>query len=101
MHGVNWEASATHVMPAFEQWLLQRDESEIYQLFQETRCASEEAFIPAPLQRARIWPRARAFVETLPLGPYSRREYQKLCSAEQFTALSDRYMYKHAPQLYQ
>lgn len=88
-------------MPAFEQWLVQRDESAIYRLFKETRCAREEAFIPPALQRARIWPRAKAFAETLPLGPYSRREYQKLCSAEHFTALSDRYMYRHAPRLYQ
>ncbi|HEU5378103.1 MAG TPA: hypothetical protein VFV38_21990 [Ktedonobacteraceae bacterium] len=101
VHGFNWETYAEHIMPAFEQWLIQRDESAIYKLFKETRCAREEIFIPAPLQRARIWPRAKAFAATLPLGPYSRREYQKLCSAEHFTLLSDRYMYKHAPQLYQ
>ncbi len=101
VHGFNWEAYSEHIMPAFEHWLIQRDESEIYRLFKETRCAREEAFIPAPLQRARIWPRAKAFADTLPLGPYSRREYLKLCSADQFTSLSDRYMYKHAPQLYQ
>lgn len=101
VHGFNWEAYAEHIMPAFERWLLHRDEGEIYHLFRETRCAREEAFIPAPLQRARIWPRAKVFAETLPLGPYSRREYQKLCSAEQFTSLSDSYMYRHAPQLYQ
>ncbi len=101
VHGFDWTAYAQHVMPAFEQWLVQRDEGAIYRLFKETRCAREEAFIPPALQRARIWPRARTFAETLPLGPYSRREYQKLCSAEHFTALSDRYMYRHAPQLYQ
>lgn len=101
VHGFDWQAYTQHIMPAFGQWLIQRDESAIYRLFKETRCAREEAFMPAPLQRARIWPRARAFAETLPLGPYSRREYQKLCSAEHFTPLSDRYMYRHAPQLYQ
>ncbi len=101
VHGFDWTAYAEHVMPAFEQWLVRRDESAIYRLFKETRCAREEAFIPPALQRARIWPRAKAFAETLPLGPYSRREYQKLCSAEHFTALSDRYMYRHAPRLYQ
>jgi hypothetical protein len=53
------------------------------------------------VQRLRVWPRARAFAKTLPRGPYSRREYHKLCSAEHFTALSDRYLYRHAPQLYQ
>jgi len=101
VHGFDWTAYSEHIMPAFEQWFVQRDESAIYRFFKETRCAREEAFIPAALQRARIWPRAQAFAETLPLGPYSRREYQKLCSAEHYTALSDRYMYKHAPQLYQ
>ena len=101
VHGFDWTAYAEHVMPAFEQWLIERNEAAVYRLFKETRCAREETFIPPALQRARIWPRARAFAETLPLGPYSRREYQKLCSAEHFTALSDRYMYRHAPQLYQ
>lgn len=101
VHGFDWTVYAERIMPAFEQWLLQRDADALYRLFNETRCAREEAFIPAPLQRARIWPRAEAFAETLPLGPYSRREYQKLCSAEHFTALSDRYMYRHPPQLYQ
>ncbi|HET8846270.1 MAG TPA: hypothetical protein VFN35_32715 [Ktedonobacteraceae bacterium] len=101
VHGFDWGVYTERIMPAFEQWLIQRDEEIIYRLFKETRCAREESFIPAPLQRSRIWPRAKAFAETLPLGPYSRREYQKLCSAEHFTALSDRYMYKHAPQLYQ
>lgn len=101
VHGFDWEAYAQHVMPAFEQWLVRRDESAIYTLFKETRCAREEAFIPPALQRARLWPRAKAFAETLPLGPYSRREYQKLCSAEHFTAVSDRYMHRHPPQLYQ
>ena len=101
VHGFDWMAYAEHIMPAFEQWLIQRDEQAISQLFKETRCAREEAFMPAALQRARIWPRAQTFAETLPLGPYSRREYQKLCSADHFTAVSDRYMYRHAPQLYQ
>lgn len=101
VHGFDWVVYAEHVMPAFEQWLVQRDEGAAYQLFKETRCAREEAFVPPALQRARIWPRAKAFAETLPLGPYSRREYQKICSAEHFTALSDRSMHRHAPQLYQ
>lgn len=100
VHGFDWEAYAKHIMPAFEQWLIQRDDSEVYRLFKETRCAREEALMPAPLQHARLWLRAKSFADTLPRGPYSRREYQKLCSADQFTSLSDRYMYKHAPQLY-
>lgn len=101
VHGFDWMTYADHIMPAFEQWLVQRDERTIFRLFKETRCAREEAFMPAALQRARIWPRAQLFAETLPLGPYSRREYQKLCSADHFTAVSDCYMYRHAPQLYQ
>ncbi|HVU65772.1 MAG TPA: hypothetical protein VHD63_01525 [Ktedonobacteraceae bacterium] len=101
VHGFDWTAYAEHIMPAFEHWLVQRDEKAIFRLFKETRCAREEAFMPAALQRARIWPRAQLFAETLPRGPYSKREYQKLCSAEHFTAVSDSYMYRHAPQLYQ
>lgn len=101
VHGFDWTVYTDRIMPAFEQWFLQKEEEVLYQLFKGTRCAREETFLPAQLQRARIWPRARAFAETLPLGPYSRREYQKLCSAEHFTAVSDRYLYKHAPQLYQ
>jgi hypothetical protein len=100
LHGFDWAAYTEHIMPAFGAWFVQREESTIYRLFKETRCAREEEFVPDVLLPARIWTRARVFVETLPLGPYSRREYQRLCSAEQFTALSDRYVYKHVPQLY-
>jgi hypothetical protein len=88
-------------MPAFEEWLIEGDENAVQQLFEQTRCAFEERFLPETVQRLRVWPRARAFAKTLPRGPYSRREYHKLCSAEHFTALSDRYLYRHAPQLYQ
>lgn len=101
MHGFDWSAYSERVMPAFERWFIQRDEGAVYELFKETRCAHEEAFVPPPLQLARVWPRAIAFAETLPLGPYSRREYEKLCSAEQFTLLNDRFVYKHLPRLYQ
>src|SRR5579863_287081 len=101
LHAFNWEVYAERVMPAFEEWLIEGDESAAQQLFEQTRCAFEERFLPETVQRLRVWPRARAFAQTLPRGPYSRREYAKLCSAEHFTALSDRYLYKHAPQLYQ
>lgn len=101
VHGFDWAIYAERVMPAFAQWLLSNDESAIYPFFTNTRCARDEAFLPAAMQRARLWPRARSFVEMLPRGPYSQREYQKLCSAESFTAISDRYMYRHPPQLYQ
>ncbi|HLL80590.1 MAG TPA: hypothetical protein VFA41_15365 [Ktedonobacteraceae bacterium] len=101
VHGFDWETYEERVMPAFAQWLIEGDSTFAQQLFEVTRCAEEERYLPDPMQRLRVWPRARAFVETLPRGPYSRREYQKLCSAGHFTALSDRYVYKHAPQLYQ
>ena len=101
LHAFNWEVYAERVMPAFEEWLIEDDENAALQLFEQTRCAFEERFLPETVQRLRVWPRARAFAKTLPRGPYSRREYHKLCSAEHFTALSDRYLYRHAPQLYQ
>lgn len=101
LHALNWDVYAERVMPAFEDWLIEGDETGAQELFEQTRCAFEERFLPETVQRLRVWPRARAFAQTLPRGPYSRREYHKLCSAEHFTALSDRYLYKHAPQLYQ
>lgn len=88
-------------MPAFAQWFLEGSELALLTLFEKTRCAYEEQFLPDPMQRLRVWPRARAFMQTLPRGPYSRREYQKLCNPLQYTALSDRYLYRHTPQLYQ
>ena len=51
IHGFDWAIYAERIMPAFGQWLIQRDEDALYRLFKETRCAREEAFIPAPLQR--------------------------------------------------
>ena len=101
VHGFDWAVYAERVMPAFARWLIDKDETAIYQLFERTRCALEEQFLPEPMQRLRVWPRARAFVDTLPRGPHSRREYIKLCSAEEFTILGDHYLHHHAPHLYQ
>ena len=101
VHGFDWVVYAERVMPAFGQWLLDGHEQDIRELYEQTRCAYEEQFLPEAMQRLRVWPRARAFLQTLPHGPYSRREYSKLCSAQQYTALSDRFLYRHAPQLYQ
>jgi len=101
LHGFDWDVYEERVMPAFSQWLLDSDERAIKELYEQTRCAYEEQFLPAAMQRLRVWPRAQAFLQTLPRGPYSRREYQKLCSPQQYTAMSDRYLYKHTPQLYQ
>lgn len=101
LHGFDWDIYSEQVMPAFAQWFLESSELALLTLFEKTRCAYEEQFLPDPMQRLRVWPRARAFMQTLPRGPYSRREYQKLCNPLQYTALSDRYLYRHTPQLYQ
>ena len=101
VHGFDWAVYAERVMPAFGRWLIDKDETTIYQLFERTRCALEEQFLPDVMQRLRVWPRAKAFVDTLPRGPHSREEYAKLCSAEQFTILGDHYLHHHAPRLYQ
>src|SRR5580700_10860569 len=95
IHGFDWHVYAKQVMPAFARWFLERDETAIYQLFAQTRCAREEEFLPAPMQRMRVWLRAKEFVDSLPRGPHSRKEYTKLCSVEQFTALSDRYLHQY------
>jgi len=101
LHGFDWELYSEQVMPAFAQWFLEGNELALLTLFEKTRCAYEEKFLPDLMQRLCVWPRARAFMQTLPRGPYSRREYQKLCNPLQYTALSDRYLYRHPPQLYQ
>jgi hypothetical protein len=101
IHGFDWESYTGQIMPAFAQWLLENDERPLLALFEKTRCAYEEQFLPDPMQRLRVWPRARAFIQTLPRGPYSRKEYQKLCSPLQYTVLSDRYLFRNPPQLYQ
>jgi hypothetical protein len=88
-------------MPAFARWLIDGDETAIYQLYEQTRSAREERFLPPALASSCNWPRARAFVKQLPRGAHTRREYRILCVAEQFTKLSDRYSHRHPPQLYQ
>src|SRR5579871_5709800 len=101
IYGFNWNAYTKRVMPAFAHWLIDGNEQEVYKLFEQTRCAREERFTPSAVQKLLTWPRAQAFVRQLPKGFYTHREYQKLCSAEQFTALSDSYAFRHPPQLYQ
>ncbi len=101
LHGFDWTTYAEQVMPAFGRWFIQRDESAIHELFMKTRCALEERYLPAPMQKLRTWLRAKDFVDGLPRGPHSRKEYAKLCSAEEFTAFSDRYFHHYAPHLYQ
>ena len=101
VHGFDWTIYAERVMPAFARWLIDKDQTAIYQLFEQTRCSLEEQFLPEPMQRLRVWRRASTFVDALPRGPHSRREYVKLCSAEQFTLLGDHYLHHHTPHLYQ
>jgi hypothetical protein len=87
-------------MPAFMEWLVEDNAVTVQQLYVKTRCAREEALMPAAMRPIQTWTRAQSFIKLLPRGPHASREYRKLCSAEQFTALSDRYVYRHLPRLY-
>lgn len=78
VHGLDWTIYTTKIMPAFACWFTDGDETSIYQLYEGTRYAHEEQFLPDPLQRLRIWSRAQAFMATLPRGTHSRREYTQL-----------------------
>lgn len=100
LHGFDWTVYAEQVMPALERWLVRREEGAAYHLFKQTRCALEEEYLPSPMRRLRTWTRAKDFVDGLPRGPHSRKEYAKLCSAEQFTSFSDRFLHNYTPQLY-
>jgi hypothetical protein len=99
--GFDWKVYSEEVMPAFERWLIDGDDKDIYRLFATTRCALEEQYLPAQMQHLRTWVRAKAFVEKLPHGPHSRKEYAKLCSAQAFTVMSDRLVHHYTPHLYQ
>lgn len=99
IHGFDWHVYTQQVMPALHCWLIDRDEKHIYQMYQLTRCAREEQCVPVPLQTLCTWPRAQAYLKQLPDSPHARREYAHLCSPEQFTATSDRYIYRHPPRL--
>lgn len=101
LHGFDWATYTEVVMPAFARWLLERNESAVAALFEQTRCAREEGYLPAPMQRLRSWVRARAFVQKLPRGLHSLEAYEQLCSPATFTPLSDRYLHLHPPRLYQ
>ncbi|WP_052888077.1 hypothetical protein [Thermogemmatispora carboxidivorans] len=100
VYGFNWKRYRERVMPAFARWLTANEVGEVEALYAATRLAYEEAFLPEAMQSARTWPRAAAFVAALPRGPHSLYEYRLLCSAEEFTALSDRYLYRHVPHLH-
>ncbi|MBV9712801.1 MAG: hypothetical protein JO011_18025 [Ktedonobacteraceae bacterium] len=101
LHAFDWMVYSERVMPAFASWLVEDDESAVEQLYQETRSARGEQFVPAAVKHLCIWPRAQAFVKQLPRGSQAKQEYQNLCAAELFTALSDRYIRQYPPRLYQ
>src|SRR5690348_7405418 len=101
LHGFNWEIYSGRVMPAFMKWLVEDNAAAIQQLYEKTRCAHEEAIMPPAMRPLQTWTRAQSFIKQLPRGSQASREYRKLSSAEQFTALSDRYFYRYPPQLYQ
>ncbi len=101
IHSFDWETYVFNVMPIFAGWLTQGDEAEVYQMYQQTRCYREERFLPEAMQHLCAWPRAQTFIKRLPRGPHTLREYELLCDAERFTALSDSYVQRHPPQLYQ
>ncbi|MBX5450740.1 hypothetical protein [Thermogemmatispora sp.] len=100
IYGFDWRRYRDQVMPAFARWLMANEAAAVEALYTATRLAHEEAFLPAAMQAARTWPRALAFVVALPRGPHSLYEYRLLCSAEEFTALSDRYLYRYVPHLH-
>jgi hypothetical protein len=101
VHNFDWDVYSENIMPAFEHWLVKGNEGPIQNLFTNTRCSLEEQFLPSLIRKLSIWPRANAFITSLPRGPHSLREYRQICSARQFTNLSDRYLHHHAPRLYQ
>ena len=101
IHGFDWMTYSERVMPAFASWLVTGDENAVHQLYQETRSARGEQYVPDAVKHLCIWPRAQAFVKQLPRGPQALHEYQNLCAADLFTALSDRYIRQYPPRLYQ
>jgi hypothetical protein len=100
IYGFDWKAYSGLVMPAFSRWLVDGDETTLKRLFEHTRCAREEQFIPAAMQSSCTWPRAQALVKQLHHSEPVDKEYHLLCSAEQFTAQSDSYVHRHPPQLH-
>src|SRR5438045_2016301 len=100
IYGFDWKAYSGLVMPALSRWLIEGGETQLKQLFTHTRCAREEQLIPAVMQSSCVWPRAQALVKRLHHSEQADKEYHLLCSAEQFTAQSDSYVYRHPPQLH-
>lgn len=101
LYGFDWIIYKERIMPALAAWLVDDNAAQAHQLFLHTRCAQEEQAVPAALRSLATWPRSQAFVQRLPRGSHMQREYALLCSAEQFTRLSDHYVHIHTPQLHQ
>lgn len=100
LYGFDWNSYTQLVMPAFARWLIEDDEEPIRALYMQTRCAREEESLPRLLQPQNTWQRAQQRIARLSRGPHALQEYQTLCSAEDFTRLSDHYLYHHPPRLY-
>lgn len=100
LHGFDWSLYTQRIMPAFALWLTKDEDQIVYDFYTHTRCFKDEQAVPEPMRSLCAWPRAQEFVNQLPRGPYARSEYLRLCIAEQFTTLSDHYVYRHPPQLY-
>ncbi|QBD81889.1 hypothetical protein EPA93_40305 [Ktedonosporobacter rubrisoli] len=100
LYGFDWMAYCERVMPALARWIIEGDEGQAHELYQQTRCAQEERFVPYIMAHLSSWPRAQKFVRQLPRGQQALNTYRHLCSAEHFTALSDRYIQRHPPQLH-
>jgi hypothetical protein len=101
LYGFDWIVYKERIMPALAAWLVDGDVEQAHQLFLHTRCSQEEQAMPAPLRLQATWPRSQTFVQRLPRSPHMLQEYALLCSAEQFTSVSDRYAHQHTPQLQQ
>lgn len=101
VHGFDWRTYTERIMPAFKQWILEGDETCVNQLYMQTQYAQEELAVPRLLQRNHTWIQAQAFVKQLPRGQHALREYGTVCTPEHFTLFSDRYVYRHPPQLHQ
>jgi hypothetical protein len=101
LHGFDWKAYAGRIMPALADWLVNGDETDVCQLYKQTRSAQEERLLPQLMGQSRTWKRAKSLVEQLPRNEHTRHEYKLLCSPQEFTALSDRYTRRHPPRLHQ
>ena len=99
LYGFNWKVYAEKIMPAFSRWLIANDEGLLYELYCKSRCAVEEEFLPSVMRHLQTWTRALQAVHKLPRGPHIQQEYQLLCTADTFTAVSDLYVHRHPPQL--